>query len=104
VTGESLGQVASQTLDNIAVVDAVASMPVLRPLIGMDKQEIIAEAQELGTYEISTQSHDDCCTLFMPRTPETHATVAQVEAGEVDLDLRRMVHDALSLAETVGLK
>ncbi len=104
VTGESLGQVASQTLDNIAVVDAVANMPVLRPLIGMDKQEIIAEAQALGTYEISTQSHDDCCTLFMPRTPETHATVAQVEAGEVDLDLERMVSDALALAETVGLK
>jgi len=96
VTGESLGQVASQTLENIAVVDAVATLPVLRPLAGSDKQEIVAEARRLGTYELSTRPHADCCTLFMPRTPETHATVAQVEAGEAGLDLDRMVSDALS--------
>lgn len=96
VTGESLGQVASQTLENIAAVDAAATLPVLRPLIGSDKQEIVAEARRLGTYELSTRPHADCCTLFMPRTPETHATVAQVEAGEVDLNLKRMVSDSLS--------
>ncbi|MDR1422169.1 MAG: tRNA 4-thiouridine(8) synthase ThiI [Coriobacteriales bacterium] len=79
VTGESLGQVASQTLDNILVVDAIAELPVLRPLIGTDKIEIIAEAHRLGTFEISSQSHDDCCTLFMPRNPETHAKLKVVE-------------------------
>ena len=82
VTGESLGQVASQTLDNIAAVDEAATLPVLRPLIGSDKLEIIAEARTLGTYELSTQEHADCCTLFMPRNPETHAKLpAVLEAG-----------------------
>jgi thiamine biosynthesis protein ThiI len=80
VTGESLGQVASQTLDNIRAVDAVATYPVLRPLIGMDKQEIIDEALRLGTFDTSSQSHEDCCTLFMPRNPETHARLSRVEA------------------------
>ncbi|MEN6430536.1 MAG: tRNA uracil 4-sulfurtransferase ThiI [Coriobacteriales bacterium] len=96
VTGESLGQVASQTLDNIAAVDAVASMPVLRPLIGNDKLEIMAEARAIGTYELSTQPHTDCCTLFMPRNPATHATIEQVEAGEAGLDIDRMVDAALA--------
>lgn len=96
VTGESLGQVASQTLDNIAAIDAVATMPVLRPLIGTDKQDIISEAKALGTYEISVRPHPDCCTLFMPRNPETHAKVADVEAAETPLDVRRMVADALA--------
>jgi thiamine biosynthesis protein ThiI len=96
VTGESLGQVASQTLDNIAAVDAVATLPVLRPLVGSDKQEIVAEARALGTYEISIRPHPDCCTLFMPRTPETHAKVADLDAAEAALDVPRMVDDAVS--------
>lgn len=96
VTGESLGQVASQTLDNIAAVDAAASLPVLRPLVGSDKQEIIAQARELGTYEISVRPHPDCCTLFMPRSPETHARVAQLDEAETALDMPRMVADALA--------
>lgn len=96
VTGESLGQVASQTLDNIAAVDAAATMPVLRPLIGNDKQEIMAEARAIGTFELSTQPHADCCTLFMPRSPETHARIEQLDAGEAGLDVPRMVADALS--------
>jgi thiamine biosynthesis protein ThiI len=96
VTGESLGQVASQTLDNIAVVDAAATLPVLRPLVGSDKDEIITEARRLGTYDISIRSHDDCCTLFMPRNPATHATVAEAEAAEVGLDVGDMVARALA--------
>jgi thiamine biosynthesis protein ThiI len=96
VTGESLGQVASQTLDNIAVVDAAATLPVLRPLVGSDKEEIIAEARRLGTYEISIRTHDDCCTLFMPRNPATHATVGEAEAAEVGLDIGDMVERALA--------
>lgn len=79
VTGESLGQVASQTLDNIRAVDVVASLPVFRPLIGTDKQEIIEQAQRIGTFEIASQSTDDCCTLFMPRNPETHAKLSEVD-------------------------
>ena len=73
VTGESLGQVASQTLENIMAVNEVVDIPVFRPLIGSDKQEIIARAKAIGTYEISTSEAPDCCTLFMPRRPETHA-------------------------------
>ena len=82
VTGESLGQVASQTLENINATNAVVQMPVLRPLIGSDKQEIIKLAQEIGTFEISSRPADDCCTLFMPRGPETHARVRDCEAAE----------------------
>jgi tRNA uracil 4-sulfurtransferase len=95
VTGESLGQVASQTLENIAAVDEAATMPVLRPLIGMDKNEIIAEARRLGTFEISSQQHEDCCTLFMPRMPATKASIAEVDTAEDALDLDRMVRQAL---------
>ncbi len=96
VTGESLGQVASQTLENIAAVDEAATLPVLRPLVGSDKLEIIAEARRLGTYAISTQDHADCCTLFMPRNPETHAKLGAVLAAWCELDVERMVEDALA--------
>lgn len=83
VTGESLGQVASQTLDNIAATDDVAQIPVLRPLIGSDKVEIQERARQIGTYDISAQDVSDCCTLFMPRRPETHARLRAVrEAWE----------------------
>lgn len=78
VTGESLGQVASQTLENITAVNEVVEMPVFRPLIGSDKQEIIARAKQIGTYDICCETAPDCCTLFMPRRPETHARIEQV--------------------------
>ncbi len=81
VTGESLGQVASQTLENIMAVDEMSDIPVFRPLIGSDKREIMADAERLGTLPISTEKAPDCCTLFMPRSPETH--VSLVEAHEV---------------------
>lgn len=99
VTGESLGQVASQTLENIAAVDEAAALPVLRPLIGSDKLEIMAEARRLGTFELSTQDHADCCTLFMPRNPETHAKLPVVLEAWGALDVERMVGDALSSIE-----
>ncbi|MRS12472.1 MAG: tRNA 4-thiouridine(8) synthase ThiI [Actinobacteria bacterium] len=98
VTGESLGQVASQTLENVAVVDAAATMPILRPLIGSDKQEIVAEARALGTYEISIAGHEDCCTLFMPRRPQTHAKQAEIDEAEAALEIRALVAEALSVA------
>ncbi|NTU70889.1 MAG: tRNA 4-thiouridine(8) synthase ThiI [Coriobacteriia bacterium] len=96
VTGESLGQVASQTLANIRAVDDVATFPVLRPLIGNDKLEIMEQARELGTYDISIQEHDDCCTLYMPRTPETHARLSAVRDAWAALPHERMVDDALA--------
>ena len=98
VTGESLGQVASQTLENIAAVDDAATLPVLRPLIGMDKNEITVDARIIGTYELSIRKEPDCCTLFMPRNPQTHATVAEVIAGEGGLDLDSMVREAVASA------
>jgi tRNA uracil 4-sulfurtransferase len=91
VTGESLGQVASQTLENIACIDQAASLPILRPLIGMDKLEIMATAQRIGTFEISIEPDADCCTLFTPRHPATRATLAEIQAAEKTLDLGRLV-------------
>ena len=99
VTGESLGQVASQTLDNIRATDAAVSCPVFRPLIGTDKLEIIGEAERLGTFEISSQDAPDCCTLFMPRSPETHAKLEMVEAVEAELPIERWVAEIVKAAE-----
>lgn len=99
VTGDSVGQVASQTIANLAVVDAVATMPVLRPLIGFDKEEITAEAQRLGTYETSIIPDDDCCTLFTPRFPATRTSKSVVEAAESELDIPALVEQAVKAAE-----
>lgn len=99
VTGESLGQVASQTLDNIAAVNEAVSMPVLRPLIGSDKQEIIRRAEEIGTYDISCQTAPDCCTLFMPRRPETHARLSDVLEAWESFDHDAMVDDLVASVE-----
>ena len=93
VTGESLGQVASQTLENINATNAVVTMPILRPLIGSDKQEIIEVAQQIGTFEISSRPADDCCTLFMPRSPETHARVRDCEEAEAAFPLEEWVKE-----------
>ncbi|WP_165060260.1 tRNA uracil 4-sulfurtransferase ThiI [Adlercreutzia sp. ZJ154] len=98
VTGESLGQVASQTLDNIAATDQSVNLPILRPLIGTDKQEIIAQAQQLGTFEISSQDAPDCCTLFMPRSPETHAKIDAVLQAESEYPLENWVEELASNA------
>lgn len=103
VTGESLGQVASQTLDNILAVNAVVSLPVLRPLIGSDKLEIIAEAERIGTFAISSQAHDDCCTLFMPRNPETHARLERVEQVWQGLPVAEWLAGMMSEMEPVAL-
>jgi thiamine biosynthesis protein ThiI len=102
VTGESLGQVASQTLENLARTTEVAGMPVLRPLIGTDKEEIIREARAIGTYEISIEPDQDCCTLFVPRHPETRATAAAIEAAEARLEVARLVEAGVAgaVAET----
>jgi len=102
VTGESLGQVASQTLENLGRVTEVVSLPILRPLIGTDKEEIIREARAIGTYEISIEPDQDCCTLFVPRHPETRTSAAAVAAAETRLDVARLVEagSAAAAAET----
>ena len=90
-TGESLGQVASQTLSNIARIDEAAGMPILRPLIGMDKLEITEEARRLGTFEISVEPDADCCTLFVPKHPATRMSEHEVGAAEARLEIPRLV-------------
>ena len=99
VTGESLGQVSSQTLQNMATIEQAVEMPVLRPLVGMDKQEIIDQAQRLGTYETSILPDEDCCTLFVPRSPATRVHVAQMERLEEELDVAGLVSQAVAGAE-----
>jgi thiamine biosynthesis protein ThiI len=96
VTGEAVGQVASQTLENIAMIDGVAKAMVLRPLIGMDKEEITAEARRVGTYDISILPDEDCCQLFTPRHPATRARVDEVEAAEAGLPITELVDAAVA--------
>ncbi len=103
VTGESLGQVASQTLHNLRVIEAAATLPILRPLIGMDKAEIIREAQAIGSYAISVLPDQDCCTLFVPRAPATRAKVAEIEAVEKALDYSSLLRLALERVQTLEL-
>jgi thiamine biosynthesis protein ThiI len=99
VTGESLGQVASQTIENIATVDAAATMPVLRPLVGTDKRDIIAIAERLGTYAVSIRPDQDCCQLFVPPKPATRSWPTQAEAAEADLAVEALVEDAVERTE-----
>ncbi len=99
VTGESLGQVASQTMDNLLVTNASVSLPIYRPLIGSDKIDIINEAQALGTFEISSQDAPDCCTLYMPRNPETHAKLERVETIEAELPFDEWIQEVLDSLE-----
>src|SRR2546427_9386870 len=101
VTGESLGQVASQTLANLAVIEAAAGLPVLRPLVGTDKSEITAEAVRIGTFETSTLPDQDCCSLFVPRHPATRAHLADVLAAEERLDVAALVAAAVAGTERV---
>jgi thiamine biosynthesis protein ThiI len=99
VTGESLGQVASQTLDNLAVIDEAARLPILRPLVGMDKEEITEQARRIGTYQISTLPDQDCCQLFVPKAPATAARLDQVKAAEQGLDGAGLMASALAAVE-----
>lgn len=98
VTGDVIGQVASQTLDNMTVIDRASHMTILRPLVGMDKEEIIAQAQRLGTFEISILPDQDSCTLFTPRHPETHAHRSTVDEAEKTLPIDDMVATAVKEA------
>ena len=99
VTGENLGQVASQTIQNIAVIEAAASLPILRPLLAYDKSEIIERAQQIGTFETSILPYDDCCTLFVPKHPATRAQTADLVAAEEGLDVDAMADELAGHAE-----
>ena len=100
VTGEVVGQVASQTLDNMAVIASAATLPILRPLVGMDKDEIVAQAEAIGTYPISIVPDQDCCQLFTPRNPATRARLAEVEAAEAALPIAEFAERAADGAVT----
>ena len=95
VTGDSLGQVASQTLRNLVAVDAAARMPVFRPLIGTDKMEILDTARKIGTYDISSEPFHDCCPVFLPRTPALYASPKELDEAESNLDLKALVRQGL---------
>ena len=98
VTGEVVGQVASQTLENLQVIGSVATLPVFRPLIGMDKEEIMDEARRLGSYAISIIPDQDCCTLFTPRHPATRTTLEEIAVAEAALPIEAMVEAAVNAA------
>jgi len=96
ITGESVGQVASQTIPAIACTDAVATLPTLRPVIGMDKEEIVTIARKIGTFPISIQPFEDCCTVFTPKHPRLRPTVEMLEETEKALDIETLEAEALA--------
>jgi len=103
ITGESLGQVASQTLGNIAAIESVSAIPVLRPLIGMDKQEIMDLAKHYGTYDISILPDQDCCSLFVPKNPATNAKKKYLEHEENNLHLDDLIEEAIDSVKYINI-
>jgi thiamine biosynthesis protein ThiI len=99
VTGESLGQVSSQTIENLAAVETVATLPVLRPLIGFDKQEIISLARRIGSYDISIEPHMDCCSYLLPSNPATRSSDPELVEAENELDIEDLVKSAVADAD-----
>ena len=104
VTGESVGQVASQTLEAMACTNAVCTLPVLRPVVGMDKEEIVRIARRIGTFETSILPYEDCCTVFTPKHPKTRPQVADLEEAERALDVEALVAEAVAGIERVMLE
>lgn len=103
ITGESLGQVASQTLESMYAINAVTSTPILRPLIAMDKTEIIEKSREIGTYETSIQPFEDCCTIFTPPSPKTRPKKEKIEHFESFVDFEPYIQEAVDSIETITL-
>ena len=101
ITGESVGQVASQTMEALGCTDAVVNMPVFRPAIGMDKSEIIERAQKIGTFETSSLPYEDCCTVFVPQHPVTKPEVQKMRESEALVDFSEMIQRAIENTETV---
>ena len=103
ITGESLGQVASQTIDAIACTDGAVQMPVFRPLIGMDKDEIVAISRRIDTFELSIQPYEDCCTVFTPKHPRTKPVLKFVEQAEKTLLVDQLIENALNNLKTTKI-
>lgn len=101
ITGENLGQVASQTAEALVVTDASVKMPVMRPLIAMDKVDIMEKAQEIGTYETSIQPYEDCCTVFLPKHPVTKPKLERILVSEGKLDCEKLIEEAAASRETI---
>ncbi|MDP6038982.1 MAG: tRNA uracil 4-sulfurtransferase ThiI, partial [Candidatus Latescibacteria bacterium] len=104
VTGENVGQVASQTLSNMRAIEEVTPLPILRPLAGDNKEEIINEARRIGTYEISIEPYEDCCSVFVPKHPETRAKLEKVHEIESNLDLDPLIEQTLEQTERQTFK
>jgi len=102
-TGESVGQVASQTLESMFTINHVTNMPVLRPLVGMDKEEIISIAQRIGTFEISIRPYEDCCTVFLPEYPKIRPRLDEAMAMEEKLDIEGLIKEALEKTEVMEI-
>ena len=104
ITGEDLGQVASQTAEALVVTDSVVKMPVMRPLIAMDKVDIMDKAREIGTYDISIQPYEDCCTVFLPKHPVTKPKLERIEKSEAALDVETLVKNAVESEEIIEIR
>lgn len=104
ITGESIGQVASQTLEALQVTNEIPQLPILRPLLGLNKVQIINLAKNIGTYEISIQPYDDCCTIFVPDSPETRPTIEQVRKGEEELEIDNLIKKAVDNVEVIHIE
>ena len=104
ITGEDLGQVASQTAEALVVTDSVVKMPVMRPLIAMDKVDIMDKAREIGTYDISIQPYEDCCTVFLPKHPVTKPKLDRIETSESALDVQALVDAAVASEEIIEIR
>ena len=99
VTGENVGQVASQTLSNMRAIEEVTTLPILRPLAGDNKEEIVNDARNIGTYETSIEPYEDCCTVFVPKHPETRADLEKVHEIEGSLKIDDLVERTLAQTE-----
>ncbi len=104
ITGENLGQVASQTAEALVVTDATVSMPVMRPLIALDKVDIISKAKEIGTFETSIMPYEDCCTVFLPKHPATKPKLEKILESESKLDVEALVEAAIAKTEVIDIK
>ena len=101
ITGESIGQVASQTIESLHVTNSAVELPVFRPLIGMDKIEIMERAEKIGTYETSIEPYEDCCTVFVPKHPVTRPSLEKIEKSEGLLDGEGLIARAMETVETI---
>lgn len=104
ITGENIGQVASQTMKSIVATNDVCSIPVFRPLIGMDKNDIISIAKKIGTFETSILPYEDCCTIFVPKHPETQPKIEKLEKSETHLDIEKIVDEVVNSIELIVIK